>query len=267
MSLFEFRMNQLISWSSLLLLLLLSGCELDLTSPSTNPHLKFDNPSNANQTDLNNYLMEKHQYVLSYNCSDGIPNWVSWQLNRSWLGSVDRSDDFRPDPDLPQGCNAVKPNDYRDSGYDRGHLTPSADRTKNQVDNSATFLMTNMIPQAPANNREVWRELEEYARDLVFQGKELYLIAGGDGKKKIIKGKITVPKFTWKIILVLDSAHQPITQDTRIIAVRIPNDDSVARTDWQDYLVSVDTIEAGTGYDFFSSLPLALQNQIESKTD
>ncbi len=55
-----------------------------------NIHLKYGNPSNANSKDTNNYLLEKPQYALSYNCKTGIPNWVSWQLDRSWLGSVDR---------------------------------------------------------------------------------------------------------------------------------------------------------------------------------
>ena len=95
---------------------------------SANVHLKYGNPSNANLKDTNNYLLEKPQYALSYNCSEGIPNWVSWQLDRSWLGTVDRSDDFRPDSDLPNGCYAVLDNDYRGSGYDRGHMTPSGDR-------------------------------------------------------------------------------------------------------------------------------------------
>lgn len=270
---------------SLSLVLLLSSCQLSppnnplrvasdsqsqsqSQAPVSNPHLKFGNPSSANQTTLNNYLIQKPQYVLSYNCSQGIPNWVSWQLNRSWLGSVDRTNDFRPDPDLPNGCHVVNPNDYRGSGYDRGHLTPSADRTATQEDNSATFVMTNIIPQAPANNREVWNELEQYARDLVREGKELYIIAGGEGIKETIDGgNIAVAEFTWKIIVVLNSPNEAITEKTRIIAVRIPNNQSVARTDWRDYLVSVDVIETGTGYDFFSSLPFSLQNQLESNTD
>ena len=119
-----------------------------------NIHLKYGNPSKANSKDINNYLLVKPQYALSYNCKTGIPNWVSWQLDRSWLGSVDRSNDFRPDSNLPNGCYVVRPSDYRGSGYDRGHMTPSGDRTKTQSDNSETFLMTNMIPQAPANNRD-----------------------------------------------------------------------------------------------------------------
>ena len=186
---------------------------------------------------------------------------MSWQLNRSWLGSVDRSDDFRPDPDLPNACYAVRPTDYRGSGYDRGHLAPSGDRTRRVKDNSATFLMSNMMPQSPANNREVWRELEEYSRDLVSQGKELYIVAGGEGKEKTIAdGKVIVPKYTWKVILVLDNGKIENT-----IAVRMPNNDTVARTDWQDYIVSVDEIEKKTGYDFFSAVPKSIQNKIEAK--
>ncbi len=229
---------------------------------NANIHLKYGNPSNANSKDINNYLLEKPQYALSYNCQTGTANWVSWQLNHSWLGSVERSDDFRPDPDLPNDCYAVHPNDYRRSGYDRGHLTPSGDRTSNQIDNSATFLMTNIIPQSPANNREVWRELEEYSRDLVSQGKELYIVAGGEGKEKAITdGQIIVPKYTWKVILVLDKSDN--AENT--IAVLIPNNEQVAGTDWQDYLVSVDKIEAMTRYDFFSEISVNVQNKIESQ--
>ncbi len=228
---------------------------------AANIHLKYGNPSNANLKDTNNYLLEKPQYALSYNCQTGTANWVSWQLNRSWLGSVDRSDDFRPDPDLPDGCYAVRPNDYRGSGYDRGHLTPSGDRTSTQSNNSATFVMSNMIPQSPSNNREVWRELETYSRDLVSQGKELYIVAGGEGKEKsIADGKVTVPKYTWKVILVSGNGNVENT-----IAVRIPNTEEVARTDWTDYLVSVDEVEKKTGYDFFSNLDRDIQQKIEGK--
>ena len=226
-----------------------------------NIHLKYGNPSKANSKDKNNYLLEKPQYALSYNCKTGTANWVSWQLNRSWLGSVDRSDDFRPDSNLPNGCYAVRPNDYRGSGYDRGHLTPSGDRTRSRSDNSETFLMSNMIPQSPSNNREVWRELEEYSRDLVSQGKELYIVAGGEGKEKAIAlGKVTVPKYTWKVILVLDNGNVEET-----IAVRMPNSQSVARTDWKNYIVSVDEVEEKTGYDFFSLLDKGIQRKIEKK--
>ncbi|MEC4805973.1 MAG: DNA/RNA non-specific endonuclease [Jaaginema sp. PMC 1079.18] len=255
-------MNQWRFWGGLAIATILVSCD------PGNDHLRFGNPSNANTTDLNNYLLTKPEFVLSYNCTQGTANWVSWQLNQSWLGDSDRQDDFRPDETLPDGCYAVRPNDYRGSGYDRGHLTPSGDRTNSIASNSATFVMSNMIPQAPANNREVWRELEEYSRDLVADGKTLYIIAGGVGQKgAIAKNKVTVPESTWKILVVLDSDSAPITAQTRVIAVNMPNNDSVKRTDWQDYIVSVDEIESLTGYDFLSDVPTNIQETVEQKRD
>jgi endonuclease G len=211
--------------------------------------------------------MIKPQYALSYNRDKGIPNWVSWQLNQSWLGNADRSNDFRPDTTLPAGWYQVRPSDYAGGGYDRGHITPSGDRTRTPEDNSATFLMTNMIPQAPQNNREVWRELEEYSRELVSLGKELYIIAGGVGSKGTLKGKVTVPQQTWKVIAVLDRPGEGVSANTRAIAVMMPNSNEVANTNWQDYLVSVDAVEAATGYDFFSNVDPTIQAAIESRVD
>jgi len=232
-------------------------------------HLTLGNPSNAtsNPNNPDNYLMEKRQYALSYNRDKGIPNWVSWQLNQSWLGRVIRSNDFQPDTSLPAGWYQVKPSDYTSSDYDRGHLCPSSDRTRNATDNSATFLMTNIMPQAPENNREEWRKLEEYSRELVSLGKELYIIAGGVGSKGKLQGKVTVPQRTWKVMAVLEHPGlgvRGVTTKTRLIAVMMPNSNEVANTNWTDYQVSVDEVEAATGYDFFSNVPPSIQDAIES---
>lgn len=243
------------------LLVFLAGCS---NRVSQNIHLRYGNPSQAN-SDFNNYLLEKPGYALAYSCQAGITNWVGWQLDRSWLGTVERSDNFRPDTDLPPDCYAVRPNDYRGSGYDRGHLIPSGDRTRRLEDNSDTFLMTNIIPQSPANNREVWRELEEYCRDLVFQGNELYIVAGGSGiAKKIAQSKVSVPKFTWKIVLVLEQPNAEITADNSYtIAVWMPNSEQVKNTNWRDYVSSVDEIEKKTGYNFFAEISKPVQKRIE----
>jgi endonuclease G, mitochondrial len=78
--------------------------------------------------------------VLFYNNKTHTANWVSWQLNKSWIGTADRQDNFRPDDFLPDAWYKVRPSDYTGSGYDRGHIiAPSADRTRNEVDNSATL--------------------------------------------------------------------------------------------------------------------------------
>jgi endonuclease G len=238
----------------------LTSCSTTVTQ---NIHLKYGNPSKAGISQ-DNYLIERFEYALSYNCSSGIPNWVSWQLDSSWLGIVERSNDFRPDPDLPDGCYGVRPNDYRGSGYDRGHLIPSGDRTHSQLENSSTFLMSNIIPQSPSNNREVWRELEEYSRQLALLGKKLYIVAGGKGTaQKIAQSKIVVPEYTWKVILVVEPNIGITQEDTTTIAVWIPNSEQVRNTDWRDYIVSVDEIERETGYNFFSTISRRIQKEIE----
>ncbi|MBD1804076.1 DNA/RNA non-specific endonuclease [Microcoleus sp. FACHB-SPT15] len=239
---------------------------------STSLHLTLGNPSSAttNTSNADNYLMVKPQYALSYNNRQGTPNWVSWQLNRSWIGNAQRQNNFRPEPELPDSWYQVRPSDYSNSGYDKGHMAPSADRTKNQADNSATFLMTNIVPQAPDNNQGPWAALEDYCRELVSQGKELYIVAGPFGKSKAIaQGKITVPTKTWKVIVVLDPGRGigGISANTRVIAVEMPNEPGIRNTDWRNYRVSVDKVEATTRYDFLSNVPTTIQKVIESQID
>ena len=139
---------------------------------------------------------------------------------------------------------------------------PSGDRTKSKSANSSSFLMVNMLPQHPSNNKEIWREVEIYSRKLVNRGFQLYTFAGGNGQIKTInKGKISVPKYTWKVILVENSN----SGEVEAIAVIMPNSEKVKRTDWQDYLVSVDKVESLTGYDFFAYLNDDVESEIESK--
>ena len=250
----------------------------DVSSPTPTPtptaseHLTMGNPSNAvTSTSLpNNYLMEKPQYSLSYSRDNGGPNWVSWHLDGSWLGSAPRQDDFRADSTLPTGWYRVQATDYSGSGFDRGHMCPSADRTVTVTANSATFLMTNMIPQLPANNQGVWANLESYSRTLVSQGNELYIISGGHGLQHFIaNGHVAVPAQTWKVIIVLPVGTNDVsrvTTSTRTIAVVMPNSGSIG-SDWRAYRVSVDQVEAITGFDFFSNISSGIQAVIEGRVD
>jgi endonuclease G, mitochondrial len=246
---------------------------IKLSQTSKTVHLLLGNPSNAiaSVSNLDNYLMIKPQYAVSYNNSKGTPNWVSWQLNQSWLGSADRQNNFKPDNTLPTGFIRITPTMYAGSGYDKGHVAPSADRTKSVEDNGATFLMTNMMPQTPDNNRRTWEGLEQYSRELVTKGgKEIYIIAGGIGsQKQPLKGKVTIPASTWKVVVVMDKPGadaKSITENTRIIAVNIPNEQGID-PDWRKYRVSVDELEKLTGYDFLSNVSPNIQASIESKID
>lgn len=269
---------------SLLLLgtLLLStlGCTALLNSIRTgqnSPHLLLGKPSAATAFNANDYLILRPQYALSYNRTKGIPNWVSWQLNQNWLGGLPRSD-FEPDSTLPQGWYQVQPRDYSGSGFDRGHMVPAADRNRTLADNKAVFAMTNIFPQAPDNNQGPWERLENYCRDLVRQGKELYIVAGSAGvggtglkgrRTTIATGKVTVPQIIWKVVVVLErtgSALESITATTPVIAVIMPNQQGIKEKSWRTYLTSVDEVEKITGYDLLSNLSEPVQIALEAKT-
>lgn len=254
-----------------------TGCPTDVGSL----HLAMGNPSNAakDASKPANYLIELQQYALSYNRDKGIPNWVCWHSNPQWLGESYRQDDFRKYPELPSGWYAPNESSYGSEGFDRGHNCPSGDRTCSDDYNSATFYMVNMIPQAPLHNREPWRILESYCRDLVDRGNELYIIMGnyGEGgygwngyKKHIDNGRIVVPQSVYKIIVVLpqgDNDLGRVNSGTRVIAVDIQNTNLAENYDWWEFRTTVDALEAKTGHDFLSALPSSLQQTIESKVD
>ncbi|WP_022932056.1 DNA/RNA non-specific endonuclease [Treponema bryantii] len=255
-----------------------------------NSPLFWGNPSDsiADTAASKNYLMEKPQFTICYNSETLNPNWVAWHLATSDLGEADRADTFRPDTELPAGWYAVRKNDYKFTyyGFDRGHICPSADRTANTEDNSMTFLMTNMVPQAPDNNRIVWVALEKFEREQVLAGKEAYIFAGpygkgGSGDKGYFEEipitlkdgrelSITVPSHTWKIILFMPEGENDFERATRsgqteIIAVNVPNEKGCGKNgSWEQYLCSVNYIEEITGYDFFELLPDDVEEEIES---
>ncbi|MBT9394152.1 DNA/RNA non-specific endonuclease [Hymenobacter sp. NST-14] len=244
-------------------------------------HLTLGNPSGAtaDTTAYTNFLLLKPEYALSYHRAQGKPNWVSWHLTQADRGSADRQDDFRADAALPAGWYRVQATSYVGSGFDRGHNCPSADRTSSVAANSATFLMTNMIPQAPRNNQQTWANLENFSRAQLSGGTyELYILMGsygrgGTGSKGFLNtldnGRVTVPARIWKVVVLLPAGENDaarVTADTRVIAIDTPNDNTLS-TDWSQFRTSVDAIEAATGLDLLSAVAPAVQQVIEARTD
>lgn len=272
-------------------LLLLTSCGLfdDEVVPVINEqeviHLAMGNPSDAQESEIliRNYLIQRPQYALAYDGERGIPTWVSWNLTQSWLGSVSRSDDFLVDFLIPNSITRTSSQDYTGSGFDRGHNCPSADRTLTRRDNEATFYMSNIIPQAPEHNQNMWREMEQYTRDLVRdENKEVYIIMGnygegGEGRfgkaKRIGDEKqVAVPANIWKVLVVLeeegDNDVLRVGENTRIVAVLTPNiNDQDKLKEWHEYRVSVDEIERETGLDLLSELTPDLQAILEARVD
>lgn len=264
-----------------------SNLSADTGHPENDP-LFLGNPTDAfADTSLTqNYLMVKPQYTLSYNTQTLCPNWVAWHLGMENMGDSDRMNDFRPDPELPAGWYGIKKADYQYNkyGFDRGHVCPSADRTATKEDNSMTFLMTNMVPQSPDNNRVIWMHFENFERELTKAGNELYIIAGPYGKggtsskgtfdeipvtlKSGEELHMNVPSHTWKVVLAIPEGTgdlERIDHNATAIAINVPNIMGMQKTgDWEQFICSIDEIEKLTGYDFFELLPDDIEDKLEA---
>ncbi len=198
------------------------------------------NISGASTASTTNYLAVKKGYVMSYNGVEGRANWVGWTLRSSDVGPVDRSNRFREDTNLPRQFKRVDDDDYRESGYDRGHLCNSEDRTSSALLNEETFLMSNMLPQTPELNRGPFKFLEAYCRKLVLKkGQSLLIYAGGIGAKGRLASGVPIPQYCWKAI------YTP----TEEIYVLFPNEHTLEKN-WNKFRVSKDRLEKMTGYQF-----------------
>ena len=237
--------------------------------------MQLGNPSNAS-ADTNNhdhYLIQRTVEAIDYSDNYGEPNWASWDLTASDLGSSGRSGSFYTDTNLPANFYHVSTGDYSSSGYDRGHMCPSADRTDNTNDNKLVFFMSNIIPQAPNNNEGVWGNFEDYCRTLAVSGDELLIICGPGGFNGSLiqpSERAFLPTFTWKIVVVVPpgggTALSRIDATTRVIAIKIPNNNAVSSA-WQNYVTSARQIEVDTGLTFFTALPPDVASALRDEVD
>ena len=201
-------------------------------------HLKLGNPTFARpneNTHEQNYLIEKPQYSLSYNNSIKGANWVSWQVNKSWIGSEERVDattanivgypgNYLPDSDysadaldypwlpdnqLPNNWIKTESPDYRATNgssrlrLDKGHLTPVDQRTRSLKDIYSTFFTNNALPQQSNSNQfGAWRRFEDYTTNLVNNNdKELFMIAGGYGYEDAVQAGFPQRKVSNNVLL------------------------------------------------------------------
>ncbi|MGI9034814.1 MAG: DNA/RNA non-specific endonuclease [Pyrinomonadaceae bacterium] len=232
-------------------------------------YLALGNPSNAGASDPDNYLLVNNFMVISYNRDRVIPNWVAWRVIKADMSDLQRVDSFRPDDRLPDGWVRAVPDDYKYTHYDRGHLCPNADRDGTPESMASTFVMTNMTPQTPDLNRGPWEKLEGYLRTLVTRGSDVYIYAGVFGDKGKLKNKVTIPTDDWKIAVAVPAGAglSAINENTRVIAVDMPNVRGIKNADWQTYRATVKDIEQKTGLRFFTNLPPNLRNALENKLD
>jgi endonuclease G, mitochondrial len=246
-----------------------------VVNSQTTIHLEMGVPQKAANSGAAEpeYLLVRKQYALSYNSVKNVPNWVSSNLNVSYFGDAPRKQgQFMPDPDLPSQYYHVRHQDYTGTGYDRGHMVRSEERTATRADNDATFYTTNLLPQTHDLNAGPWLRLEEFCQYLAQRKKkELYVICGGIYPKNYQRiGKrnnVAVPERCFKIVVLLERGQKAkdVSENTVIIAAIMPNVEGIAREQWRQYQTTVDDIERATGYDFLTAVPVNVQKVIEAR--
>lgn len=213
---------------------------------------------------IKNEVVEHGAMILGYNETHEQANWVSHvvipAVNK---GNLSRTNDFRRDSLVSTG-SAVKA-DYWYSGYDRGHLAPSADFRWSGRAISESYVYSNMAPQRPELNRESWANLESFIRKHVWVKNEpLYVITGpifDEQMETITQGPnvVSIPKRFYKIILDITG------EEKKAIAFVMPNE--LCKQAMVSYAVSVDAVEEMTGLDFFSNLDETLEKELEASFD
>lgn len=253
--------------------------QVGLLSPTANylNSTEFGTPADADVSD--DYIVTRAQFTSSYSFRRNTPNWVSWTLDASQFGATDRCDCFTMDPMLPSSYAQISTADYTGAGsvagygIDRGHLARSFDRTGAILDNAATFLFSNIIPQAADNNQGPWAALENALGARARTGTEvLYNIAGVAGSSGTVKneGVITIPEYVWKVVVIMPRGqglgHVDSHDDVEVLAVVMPNVPGIRNTPWQSYVVTVDSVEALSGYDVLALLRDDIETAVESNT-
>ncbi len=231
-------------------------------------------------------LIEHDAYTVLYSYDLLMPVWVSWHLDANDSGDLPRPSRFSPDPDIKDEAYQVKHDDYKHSGFARGHMCPDADRNGNEAMQDETYYTTNIIPQNSSMNSGDWSQLERDLRSFAAAGYELYIVAGAvqgetggtnsDGevlkewKSEERDVAITVPSQIWKAFVIIeqddskDDLERITNGETPVYASGIIMDNAPFDGSWEDAVVTIDEIEALTNLELFSALPDSIEMELES---
>ena len=232
--------------------------------------INFDADSFLNQV-CDGDRLDKQFFTVCHVRDWKISRWVGYHLTEENLnGKAKRKNNFRPDPQLARGSRSEL-TDYRNSGFDRGHMAPAAAFKRSKQAMSTTFLLSNMAPQTAQLNRNKWRLLEEDVRTLARDHGDVWVFTGNlflnsneqptSPQKTIGSNKVAVPTHCFKTILLRSNE-----QRWQMFAFLMPNQRSPIPGSVEDYQVTVDRIETLAGIDFFSGLPDGLEHDLERTT-
>ena len=207
-----------------------------------------------------NQIIHHNFYSLSYNETFEQADWVAYELNKEHISkSQHKRPYFELDPKVK--TKSAHYRNFKNSGYNKGHLCPAGDRKFSEEAFNETFLTSNISPQTYEFNGGIWNRLEQKTRYWAEKYDKLYVITGGvltNNLKTIGFEKVGVPNYFYKIILDYN------TPELKVIAFLIPHEAS--EKGLYQFVTSVDEIEILTGIDFFPNLPDELEAELE-KTD
>lgn len=209
----------------------------------------------------NSDILCRKGYLLAHSPEKKTPVWVIEHLTTEKAsGSLSRNDAFKADPDLPKGQRA-EISDYKNSGYDKGHMAPSADMAWDEDAMAESFYLSNMVPQVGIGmNRGIWKDLEALVRKWVIKRGSVYIFTGpiyeGETIDDIGRNKVAVPTHLYKIVYDPGKAEA--------ISFVMPNA-KLLSTDMPKYIVTIRDIEKRTGLNFLSELDNQVQDTVESK--
>lgn len=206
-------------------------------------------------------IVEHSAYTLQYSEEHEQAIWVLYQIAGDRLtNSVERSGDFRADPLVSSGSATL--GDYRGSGYDRGHLAPAAAMAWARHVMSESFYLSNMSPQQPGFNRGIWKELEAAVRDFARVHGEVIVVTGPvlrEGLPRIGASGVSVPEHYYKVVL---DYRAPGIAGIGFVLANEPSEQPLAA-----FAVTIDSVEALTGIDFFAPLPDGPEGEIEGRIE
>lgn len=193
-----------------------------------------------------NQIVAHKAYTLSYNEAHEQPDWVAYMLTRDMAnGDLPRSNDFREDEAVSTA--SAQPEDYKGSGFTRGHLVPAGDMKWDRQAMSETFLLSNMSPQDADFNDGIWNKLENRVRQWARYYQTIYVVTGpvlDEGLPAIGPNEVSVPQCFYKVVYVPD----------RHMMIGFLVDHRGAKDNLRDLAVSVDEVEEVTGLNFFPEL-------------
>ena len=198
-------------------------------------------------------------FTVSFNPQTKLPIWVAYELTKEETeGTVKRNNNYYPDPNLKEA--QASNNDYRNSGWDRGHMAPAGDMKWSEQAMLESCYFTNMCPQNKNLNGGDWRSLEERCRTLAGVYGSVQIVCGpiiGDMKNGTLgENKVAIPDAFFKVLMVR------VGDEYEGIGFVFEN--KAGHQDLFNYAMSIDSVESMTGMDFFHQLPDKVENKMEA---